>query len=140
MPDPAKSPGPVLLFDADCGLCVGAVGWLLRQDRGRRLRFAALQGRAGQAFLKQHGLPTEDFDSLVFVPDWAAPSGQGWYQRTDGLCRALLTVGGGPAFLARLMRVLPRAWRDRAYAAVARRRGRVPAQARLAFEPGRFLP
>jgi len=141
MPIPmADAPGPVLLFDADCGLCVGAVNWLVRRDRARRLWFAPLQGQAGQAFLRQHGLPTEDFDSLVFVPDWSVTGDPAWYERTDGLGRALLAVGGIAAGLGRLMQVVPRGWRDQTYAAVARRRRKVPAQARLTFEPGRFLP
>lgn len=131
--------GPVLLFDGECGLCNRVVRRLLRLDTRGVLRFAPLQGPAAQEFLRRHGLPTDDFDSLVFVPDWSrrddpladstgspqAGSGQGknFLLRTDGVIAALHAIGA--ASHAWPLRLLPRAVRDAGYRLVARWRYRV---------------
>lgn len=121
---PAAPAGPVLLFDGECGLCHRMVRLLLRLDRAGRLRYAPLQGSAAQAYLRSHGLPTEDFDSLVFVPDWARRDRREFLLRTDGVLAALRAVGGAGRALA-VLRLVPRGWRDALYRGVARTRYRV---------------
>ena len=119
------SPGPVLLFDGECGLCRRVVRLLLRLDRGAGLRFAPLQGPAAQAFLRRHGLPATDFDSLVFVPDWAQRERPGFLLRTDGAMAALRECGGAGRALAVGLAIFPPTWRDAGYRLVARWRYRV---------------
>lgn len=118
-----ETPTPVLFFDGECGLCNRVVRWLLRLDRRGVLRFAPLQGPAAQEFLRMHGLPTEDFDSLMFVPDWARRKEKEYRLRTDGVIAALRAAGASrrAAFLA----LWPLAWRDAGYRMVARWRHRV---------------
>ncbi len=116
---------PVLLFDGECGLCQACVRELLRRDRRGRLRFAPLQGAAAQAFLRAQGLPTEDFDTLIFVPDWSRRELRGAYLvRTDAVLAACAEAGGALARAAEL-RVVPRAVRDDGYKLVARVRYRL---------------
>lgn len=117
----ATHPAPVLLFDGDCGLCHRVVRLLLRSDKAGRLRFAPLQGRAGQQYLRSWGLPMDNFDSLVFVPDWAAPERSAPLLRTDGALAAAAVVGGVWR-LVTWMRVLPGWLRDPCYQLVARSR------------------
>jgi len=117
--------GPVLLFDGECGLCNRIVRLLLRLDRGERLRFARLQGEAGQAYLRAHGLPAADFDSLVFVPDWARREQREFLLRTDGVIAALRGGGGLSRMLAAGLAVFPATWRDTGYRLVARWRYRI---------------
>ena len=112
---------PVLLFDGECGLCNRMVRLLLRTDRRARLRFAPLQGAAAQAYLRAQGLPTEDFDSLVFVPDWNQPDRHAPQFRTDGALAAAAEVGGVWR-LVTWARVLPAWMRDPIYRLVARTR------------------
>jgi len=113
--------GPVLFFDGECGLCNRIVSLLLRLDRRAVLRFAPLQGPTAQAYLRAHGLPTEDFDSLVFVPDWARRERPEFLLRTDGALAAARSVGGLGLALA-WTRVIPVRWRDAGYKLVARYR------------------
>lgn len=120
----AKS-GPVLLYDGECGLCNGVVRLLLWLDRAERLRFARLQSDAGQAYLKAHGLPAADFDSLVYVPDWARRGEGGFQLRTDGVIAALRECGGLGPELAAVLAVFPVAVRDAGYRLVARWRYRI---------------
>ncbi len=112
---------PVLLFDGECGLCNAAVRLLLREDPSARLHFAPLQSPLGQAYLRIQNLPTTDFDSIVFVPDWANPSPGQFRLRTDGVLAACAEIGGVWRALSAL-RVLPRFLRDPLYKLVARTR------------------
>lgn len=134
--------GPVLFFDGECGLCTRLVRVLLRLDRLGRLRFAPLQGATAQSYLRRHGLPTEDFASLVFAPDWPrsehAPA-----LRTDGAIASLRAIG--KPGLARLASFLPRSLRDALYRTVARNRLHLfpSGPVNPAADPrgeGRFLP
>lgn len=133
---------PVLLFDGECGLCNALVRFLLRRDQARRLRFAPLQGPYGQLALRKRGLPTEDFDSLVFLP--RGDDGPGLV-RTDGALSALAELGGNWARLARGLHKIPPPARDLVYRAIARVRYGIWGRHRgtpLAESPdwaGRFL-
>ena len=111
---------PVLLYDGECGLCNRIVRWLLRTDRAQRLRFTTLQGEQGQAYLRAHGLPTRDFDSLVFASDWDDRARRPQL-RTEGALAAAAVVGGVWQ-LVTWLRVLPAWFRDPLYKLVARTR------------------
>jgi predicted DCC family thiol-disulfide oxidoreductase YuxK len=140
----ATSAGPVVLFDGGCGLCHRIVRVLLRLDRQGRLRFAPLQGSAAQAYLRAQGLPTADFDSLVWVPDWARRERKDFLLRTDGVIAALRAVGGAGRVGAAVLAVFPAGWRDAGYRGVARWRHRIfgvwrPRPLRRAEWAARFL-
>lgn len=111
---------PVLLYDGECGLCNRIVRLLLSTDRARRLRFTTLQGEQGQAYLRAHGLPTQDFDSLVFAPDWDDPARRPQV-RTEGALAAAAVVGGSWR-LVTWLQILPAWLRDPFYKLVARSR------------------
>ena len=96
---------PVLLYDGTCGLCNRVVRLLLRTDQAGRLSYVPLQSAPAQEYLLRQGLPTEDFDSLVFVPDWDAAA-----------------VVGGPWRLVTWTSILPAGLRDFFYRLVARSR------------------
>ncbi len=91
----------VVLFDGVCNLCSGAVQFLLARDRAGKLRFASLQSDAGRALLEWAGLPTEHYDTIVFVE-----GGRSYVKSTAAL---------------RLTRHLPRPWRWLALALVVPR-------------------
>ncbi len=115
---------PVLLYDGECGLCNALMRFMLKHDRRGVLMFAPLQGATAQAFLRARGLPTSDFDSIVFVEDARNPDAD-HHLRTTGALRALEEMGGGWRWAARVMRRVPAAWRDAAYRIVARLRYRL---------------
>jgi predicted DCC family thiol-disulfide oxidoreductase YuxK len=118
----AAAPDPVLLFDGECGLCHRVVRLLLRLDRRGALRFTPLQGASAQAYLLRHGLPTKDFSTLVFVPDWSRPARADFRLRTDGVIAALRATGGPGRLLAAVLAICPVALRDAGYRLVARAR------------------
>jgi predicted DCC family thiol-disulfide oxidoreductase YuxK len=112
---------PVLLYDGECGLCNGVVLFMLRHDRAGRLRFAPLQSAQGQDFLQSQGLPTSDFGSLVFVPDWVRPARGDYLVRTDGALAAFAELDRPWRALSGL-RVVPRVLRDAVYKLISKTR------------------
>lgn len=120
---PGVPAGPVLLFDGECGLCNRCVRLLLRLDREAKLRFAPLQSPAAQAYLRTRGLPTADFDSLVFVADWRGAVAP--LLRTDGVLAALRLCPGTGRALAAVLGIFPASWRDWGYKLIARWRYRI---------------
>ena len=126
-------PGPVLLYDGECGLCNRVVRFLLRIDKMGRLRFARLQGPLGQDYLKAHGLPTQDFSTIVFVPDWAKRDRPDFQLSADGIVSALRACGGWGGFLGGIVGFLPSRFNKACYKFVARLRYRV-------FGPWRACP
>lgn len=143
---PQETSRPVLFFDGACGLCQRLVRLLLRLDRRNTLRFAPLQGATAQAYLRRHGLPTEDFDTLIYVPDWDARDQPHHLVRTAGVIAALRAIGdGGARLLADVLSLIPGLVRDTGYRMVGQWRYRVfgPWHPRPLARPEwaeRFLP
>lgn len=112
---------PVLFYDGECGLCNWVVRLLLREDAVGRMKFAPLQSAPAQVYLKAQGLPTADFDSLVFVPDWSDQTIGTFRLRTAGVLGAADEIGGIWRVLS-WTRFIPAVLRDGAYKLVARSR------------------
>lgn len=112
----------VLFYDGECGLCNAVVRIILREDVEKVLKFAPLQGTLGQSTLRRFGLPTEEFDSILFLPD--GPMNQP-FLRTRGVIGVLDVLGGIWRVLAWAMRCIPGPVRDLGYKLVARVRYRI---------------
>ncbi len=118
--------GPVLLFDHECGLCQAIVRLLRAWDAAGRLRFAPLQGAAAQVWLRARGLPTEEFDTILFVDEWAERAHGPYRERTAGVIAALRSLDRGSARTAAdLLALVPGPLRDAGYRGVARVRKRI---------------
>lgn len=107
----------VIVFDGTCVLCNGWVDFLLRHDRRRRYRFAAMQGTTGHALLARHGLDPDHPASFLLLEDARA------WTDTDGIRRVLAGLGGVWR-LAHLMVLVPRRLRDAIYRRLALNRYR----------------
>jgi predicted DCC family thiol-disulfide oxidoreductase YuxK len=124
--DPKTIAGPLLFFDGECGLCNRIVRGLLRLDRRGRLHFAPLQGATAQQYLRTHGLPTEDFDTIVYVPEWSRRDWPEHLVRTTAIIAALRAIGGGRTrMLAALIAIFPARVRDAGYRLIGRWRYRI---------------
>ena len=120
--EPSQAPGPVLLFDSECGLCNRLVGALLRLDDAGRLRYAPLQSLAARQFLRLHSLP-ETVSTVVLVPDWSRPERIDYAVRSAAILAALQVCGCRR--LAFLLGLWPVGLRDAVYRLVARWRRKV---------------
>ena len=130
-----------MFFDGHCGLCHGAVRFVLAEDSaGTAFRFAPLQGETFQALVpaeRHAALP----DSIVI----RAADGS-LLTRSDAALHMLRRLGGAWRILAAILAVIPGALRDAVYDFVARIRYRVfgkredlcpivPSELRARFDP-----
>jgi predicted DCC family thiol-disulfide oxidoreductase YuxK len=106
---------PILLYDGVCYFCNGLVRFALRQDKGRRLRFASLQSAAGQALLREHGFTDGEIDSAVLIENGRI------YTRSTCALRALRYLRFPWPLLYGLI-LVPPFMRDAIYDYVARNR------------------
>lgn len=131
----------MMFYDGHCGLCHGAVRFVIGEDReGTAFRFAPLQGETFQRLVpsaQRAELP----DSVVVQ----TADGQ-LLVRSDAFLHILSKLGGGWNILANVLGVVPRGLRDLVYDFVARVRFRVfgrredlcpviPAELRRRFDP-----
>lgn len=58
---------PVILFDGVCNFCNAGINFIIKQDRKKVFRFAALQSEAGQKLLAQYSLPKKEYESFVLI-------------------------------------------------------------------------
>jgi predicted DCC family thiol-disulfide oxidoreductase YuxK len=129
-----------LFYDGTCGLCHGAVRFLLAEDRFARFRFATLQGKTFRATVpraEREALP----DSIVLETRKGTILTKARVVRHD-----LAALGGYWRVLGGMSRIVPLPLLDAAYDAVARVRHRLfrrPADACPITPPdlrARFLP
>ncbi|TIR96601.1 MAG: DUF393 domain-containing protein, partial [Mesorhizobium sp.] len=80
-----------------------------------RFRLATAQSPLGEALFREHGLPTEDYDSNLAIIDGAA------FTKLDSFV-AVMAALGWPWRAARLLLVLPRPLRDWLYDRIAKNR------------------
>jgi predicted DCC family thiol-disulfide oxidoreductase YuxK len=110
----------MLFYDGHCGLCHGAVKFVVKRDRsGQAFRFAPLQGPTFEELVpaeRRAGLP----DSIIVLTNEGA-----LLARSDAVLHILRRLGGGWKLLAGVLGVVPRGLRDTAYDFIARIRYRI---------------
>ena len=119
---------PIIIFDGYCALCSGWAQFVLRHDRQGRYRLLAAQSPLGQALYVHYGLDPQDYETNILIAD-----GLAWF-KSEGSIRMAEGLGL-PWSLARGFRVLPLAWRDWLYAALARNRLRLFGKRETCFLP-----
>jgi predicted DCC family thiol-disulfide oxidoreductase YuxK len=126
----------VCFFDGHCGLCNGAVRWLLRRDRRDRLSFAALESAIGAELMARHGInalePKSGPATILVVRGFGRPEERVLMRSEAALALFAELPGSWPA-VARVLGWIPRPVRDLSYRMVARWRYRI--WGRLEFCP-----
>ena len=117
LPDREAGDGAIVVFDGVCALCSGWVNFLLRHDRRRQFRFAAMQTDAGRRLLVDHGLDADDPMSFLLLDAHGASTD------SDAIIAVLWRLGGVWR-IAGVLRMLPRRFRDPLYRRLARNRYR----------------
>jgi len=118
----ANTSHPVLLYDGLCGFCNESVQRILRFDKQKTMRFAALQSDFGKSILARHP-DLEGIDSMVFVESCDDPNNGRVFVRSDAVLRIARYLGG-PWKLALAAYLIPRSVRDYLYDQFAKRRYR----------------
>lgn len=106
---------PVILFDGVCNFCNSSVNFIIKRNREKDIRFAALQSEAGKRLLNEYRLPAGEMESIVFIENGNA------YQRSTAalrICRRL--SGAWPLCYGFIL--VPRFIRDAVYNWIAANR------------------
>lgn len=110
--------GPVILFDAECILCSANAQFVLRHDKAERFRLASIQGAAGAALARQHGVdPADPVSMLVVEADRV--------RRDSDAVLSIYEALGFPWRLMTIFRIVPAILRDPVYRWIARNRYRL---------------
>jgi predicted DCC family thiol-disulfide oxidoreductase YuxK len=57
---------PVVLFDGVCNFCNSSINFIIKWDKEKKIRFAALQGETGMQLKQKYFIP-ENVDSIIFI-------------------------------------------------------------------------
>ena len=111
-----------VFYDGHCGLCHGAVKFLLARDRdGSHFRFAPLQGETLPRLVPPEARAVLPDSGVVLT------AGGALLTRSTGVIALLVELGGGWRAFAAALRIVPRPIRDAGYDLVARVRKRLVA-------------
>ncbi len=105
----------IILFDGVCNLCNGLVQFVIKRDKNAAFTFGSLQSQEGQRLLKENNLPTDDFDSFVYLRDRKV------HRKSTGALYVLKDLGGAWK-LAFGFIVIPAPVRDFLYGLIAKNR------------------
>lgn len=109
---------PVILFDGVCNLCNGAVQYVIKHDKKKQFRFAALQSEAGQSLLKKHSLSSTDFNSFILL------LGENVYSKSTAALMVAKNLDGAIKLLSGFI-IVPEVIRDAVYNFIARYRYKI---------------
>ena len=109
---------PVIVFDAECILCVANAQFVLNHDRRGRFRLASVQNEAGLEIYRRFGIDPKNPDTMLVVEE-------GRVRRDSDAVLAICWGLGWPWRAMTVFRVVPRPMRDAVYRLVARNRHRL---------------
>ncbi len=108
----------ILLFDGVCNLCNSLVNFIIRRDRKKRIKFAALQSSKGQQLLADNNLPVEEIDTVVYIAHNRV------FLKSKAIVTLLVDIGGIWKIFY-LLKVIPGFILDSLYDYIAAKRYRI---------------
>lgn len=111
-------PDRLMVYDGVCRFCSTAVSFVLWADREESVRFTPTQSAYGQALCAEAGVDAADPSTFLFFEGGRA------LKASDGVLALFARLSVPWRWLTALA-VVPRPWRDAAYAWLARNRYRI---------------
>ncbi len=111
----SKDLEPIVLFDGFCNLCNRTVKFILKNDLDEKFKFASLQSSFGQNLLEESNLPSDDFDTVVYID-----KGKSYLRSTAAI--KILTDLGWPWNIFYPLILIPPTFRDLIYSWIAKSR------------------
>jgi len=105
----------IIIFDGECNLCNGVVGWLLRFAPDDIFEFVAYQSPMGQSLLKEYGYPTDRLETVILFDQ------EGIHTHSDGFLNIISKMPKWK-LVAALLAFIPRMIRDGIYKMASRNR------------------
>ena len=104
----------VVLFDGECNFCSYWVKYVIKRDKKDQFRFASLQSKKGNQFLKRYKIKT-NLDSVILIKNEQV------FIKSDVALEIINSLGGVFNFLY-VFKVIPRSIRDFFYGIIAKYR------------------
>lgn len=116
----------LVVFDGHCGLCNGAVRWLLRRDRKNRLRFVASDSPKVAGLLSRHSItgPNPEVETILVVRIQGSAA-ESVLVRSDAVAALLRELPQPWPTAGAMLALIPRPLRDLGYRLIARWRYRI---------------
>ena len=107
----------IIIFDGECNLCNGVVGWLMKFAPRDIFQFVPFQSPKGQELLKQFGFPTQRLETVILIDE------NGSHTHSDGFLKIVAKIPRW-RLVAALVAFVPRMIRDGIYNIASRNRVR----------------
>ncbi len=105
----------IVIFDGVCNFCNGAVNFIIKRDPAGRFAFTPMQSSIGQELVEKYGAEMVRVDTFLLVKDGQC------YDRTDAALEITKDLTGFWRMF-RVVKILPRPFRDYFYRLFARNR------------------
>lgn len=105
----------LIIFDGECNLCNGVVGWLLKFAPKSAFEFIPFQSPKGQVLLKESGRPTSRLETVILIDQ------DGHHTHSDGFLKIVSQIPKWQR-VAALLAFIPRLLRDYVYRTASRNR------------------
>jgi predicted DCC family thiol-disulfide oxidoreductase YuxK len=99
---------PIIFFDGVCNLCNSTLNFIIRRDKKKIFRFAALQSESAKIILQKSEFKNEQLDTIVLL------FGNQVFIRSDAVIE-IFRLLGFPLNLFALAKIIPRKIRDSIY-------------------------
>ena len=109
----------IILFDGVCNLCAAWVQFVVKRDPQGLFKFASVQSPEGRALLTWCGLPTTQFDTMVYIEN-----GQAYY-KTQAFFKIVAQFNWAWRVFAKVSQIMPVVIRDWLYDRIAQNRYRL---------------
>ncbi|MGB3149995.1 MAG: DUF393 domain-containing protein [Maribacter sp.] len=110
-----ESTKDIIIFDGECNLCNGVVGWLLKFAPEELFLFVPFQSPTGQHLLQKNGFETHQLDTVILIDK------NGVHTHSDGFLRVISKVPKWKR-VAALLAFIPRLIRDFVYKTASKHR------------------
>ena len=98
----------IIIFDGECNLCNGVVGWLLRYAPKDIFKFVPFQSIEGQKLLLKYGFSTQHLETVILIDN------HGVKTHSDGFLKIISKIPKWKQVSA-LLAFIPKLIRDYIY-------------------------
>ena len=110
-----KAGKDIVIFDGECNLCNGVVGWIIKQAPNHEFQFVAFQSILGQHLLQAYGFPTLQLDTVILIDH------DGIHTHSDGFIKIVSKIPKWSS-IANLLSLVPQVFRDDIYNSASKNR------------------
>jgi len=105
----------IIIFDGECNLCNGVVGWLLKFAPEHLFQFVAFQSSYGKELLIKNGFSTQQLDTVILIDEYGVKT------HSDGFLKIVSKIPKWQR-VAALLAFIPRLLRDYIYKTASKNR------------------